>query len=287
MATRRRPHALVFDGRQKISLDRVDPGDTAGLDKERAAVAAEELGHEFAELVNLLTYARQHALLVVVQGRDASGKDGVIRRVLHHANVLNARVHAFKAPTDEEAVHDFLWRVHRVAPARGELMLFDRSHYEDVIAARVHRLVPPAVWQARYKQINQFERQLASQPTIVVKFLLHISRAEQYERLIEREKDPLTAWKLAVNDWRELPLWDETTVAYQDAVDHCSSVELPFYVVPADRKWFRNLAVLERLVLALRPYRAGWLSTLKEMRRVALKEIRQIRRRIEPPSPSR
>ncbi|MES1157722.1 MAG: PPK2 family polyphosphate kinase [Haliangium ochraceum] len=275
-----RPYSFAFDGSHKLHLRRIDPGDTAGLAKEDAAAKIDSLGREFAELSNLLAYAEQHALLVVIQGRDASGKDGVIRRVLQYANVLNAHVRAWKAPTAEEAAHDFLWRVHQAAPRKGQLVLFNRSHYEDVIAARVHRLVPRHIWKERYQHINDWERLLAASGTIVVKFCLHVSRKEQIQRFVEREKSSLTAPKLAVGDWRELPLWDETTAAYEDAVSRCSSPDLPFHVVPADHKWFRNLAVLEQLVNALRPHRAGWLAALKDRQREALKEIRKIRRKL-------
>ena len=281
----RRPYAPVLDGTRRIRLRRFDPDDTAGLDKKRAAAKLEKLGEEFAELSNLLAYAKQQALLVVVQGRDASGKDGVIRKVLQFANVLNATVCPFRAPTDEERAHDFLWRVHKVVPRKGQLALFNRSHYEDVLAARVHRLFPADVLKTRYEHINAFERLLAGSGTIVLKFYLHVSRKEQHQRLLEREEDPRTAWKLNVNDWRELALWDDGTAAYEDALNRCASPALPWYLVPADRKWFRNLAVMERLVLALRPYRAGWLAHLKTVRRSALKEIRQLRRKValDPP----
>jgi PPK2 family polyphosphate:nucleotide phosphotransferase len=277
----RRPYALGFRGSGRVNLGAIDPADTAGLTKDRAADKLEKLGREFTELSNLLAFAKQHALLVIVQGRDASGKDGVIRNILQYANVLNAHVCPFKRPTEEETGHDFLWRVHRVTPAKGQLVMFNRSHYEDVIAARVHDLVPSAVWKDRFRQINDFERLLIANGMIVLKFYLHISRAEQYDRFREREENPLTAWKLTVDDWRELPLWDKTTAAYEDAIDKCSSPRRPFFLVPADHKWFRNLAVLERLVLALRPYRKGWIRALEEVRHSALKEIRQIRNQIK------
>jgi PPK2 family polyphosphate:nucleotide phosphotransferase len=278
----RRPYARLIDGTDKVKLDKIDPGDTAGLDKERALALLEPLGAELAQLSNLLSYAGSHALLLIMQGRDASGKDGVIRRVLQLGNVLNSRVCPFKAPTDIEVGHDFLWRVHQVTPRKGETALFNRSHYEDVIAVRVHQLVPPEVWKARYEHINAFERLLAASGTIVLKFYLHISREEQYKRLREREQDPLTAWKLNVGDWRELPLWDQTTEAYEDALERCSSKQLPWHLIPADKKWYRNLAVVEQIVLALRPYREAWLSDLRARRGAALKEIRKIRKEIEP-----
>jgi PPK2 family polyphosphate:nucleotide phosphotransferase len=270
-------YAQVIDGKGKVKLERYDARDTAGLEKAQGIALTEKLGQELAELTNLLAYAGQQSLLVVVQGRDASGKDGAIRKVLEYANVLNAYVVGFKAPSSEELAHDFLWRVHANAPGRGKLALFNRSHYEDVIAVRVHELAPPEVWKARYQQINDFERLLVSANTIVLKFYLHVSPEEQYERLLEREEDPRTAWKLNVNDWRELPLWKQTTKAYEDALERCSSPELPWYLVPADRKWFRNVAVLQRLVTALRPYKQGWLATLKTRRKQALKEIEALR----------
>lgn len=272
-----RVYAPVIDGKSKVRLNRYDPGDTAGLDKADGARLTEKLGEELAELTNLLSYAGQHALLVVVQGRDASGKDGAIRRTLQFANVLNSSVVSFKAPSSEELAHDFLWRIHRSVPAKGKLALFNRSHYEDVIAVRVHQLVPPEVWKARYEQINEFERLLAASGTIVVKFYLHVSPEEQYKRLLEREHDPRTAWKLNVGDWRELPLWKQTSTAYQDALERCSSPELPWHLVPADKKWFRNLAVIQRLVLTLRPYKQGWQAHLKRLRAKALEEITALR----------
>jgi PPK2 family polyphosphate:nucleotide phosphotransferase len=275
-----KPLAIVVDGKKKVRLDDVPTDATGGLDKESGLARVEKVGAELAELTNLLSYAGEHALLVLFQGRDASGKDGAIRRVLGFANVLNARVIPFKAPTEEERAHDFLWRVHNVAPPRGQIALFNRSHYEDVIAVRVHRLAPEAVWRARYQRINQFEQHLCENRTILVKFILHVGRKEQQKRLVEREKDPRTAWKLNVNDWREIPHWKETTRAYDDVLAECASRERPFHVIPADHKWFRNLAIFETLVATLRPYREEWLTKLKGVRKEALKEIEQLRKEI-------
>ena len=273
-----RHFAHIVDGRRKVRLDDFDPADTAGLEKADALERIDKLGAELSELENLLTYAGTHALLVVLQGRDASGKDGAIRKVLEFSNIQQAVVHAFKVPTPVERAHDFLWRVHAAAPPRGSMALFNRSHYEDVLAARVHRIVPPAVWQGRYAHINAFERLLIDADVIVLKFYLHISRDEQYARLKAREKDPRTAWKLNPEDWREVPLWDAFTAAYEDAINKCATREAPWHIVPADKKWFRTLAVLERMVLALRPYRKPWLATLKDMARNRLKQIQALRR---------
>jgi PPK2 family polyphosphate:nucleotide phosphotransferase len=269
--------ARRVDGSKRIVLEDVDPAETAGLDKDEALERVERLGTELSELENLLTYAGTHALLVVLQGRDASGKDGTIRKILEYTNVQNAYVKPFKVPTEEERAHDFLWRVHAAVPRHGYMALFNRSHYEDVLAARVHRLVPEHVWRARYDQINAFEQLLVDSNTIVLKFCLHISRDEQYDRLRAREKDPRTAWKLNPEDWREIPLWDEMTLAYEDMLARCATRQAPWYLVPANKKWFRNLAVMERLVLTLRPYRKIWLETLREMGKSAMKEIRALR----------
>jgi PPK2 family polyphosphate:nucleotide phosphotransferase len=277
----KRPYAPSTDGSRKIRLAELDTDGTSHLRKEAGLEELDRWGAEFAELGNLLTYAGKHALLVVLQGRDASGKDGAIRKVLEFSNIQNAAVFPFKAPSTLERAHDFLWRVHAVTPPRGHIALFNRSHYEDVIAARVHKLVPDKIWKKRYAHINAFERLLADEDVIIVKFFLNVSRDEEVARLLEREKDPRTAWKLNPGDWRELPLWDEVTVAYEDALNKCATPEAPWYLVPADKKWFRNLAVLQRLVLELRPYRNLWLETLKEMGHTALKEIRALRAKVE------
>jgi PPK2 family polyphosphate:nucleotide phosphotransferase len=278
----KRPYAPSTDGSHKISLAKLDTDGTSHLRKEAGLDELETWGAEFAELGNLLTYAGQHALLVVLQGRDASGKDGAIRKILDFSNIQNAHVQPFKVPTEEERAHDFLWRAHAAAPRRGHIALFNRSHYEDVIAARVHKLVPERVWKRRYAHINAFERLLIEDSdTIVVKFFLNVSRDEEIQRLEDREKDPRTAWKLNPGDWKELPMWDEVTAAYEDAINKCATPEAPWYLVPADKKWFRNLAVVQRLVLELRPYRNIWLETLKEMGKNALKEIRALRAKAE------
>jgi PPK2 family polyphosphate:nucleotide phosphotransferase len=274
-------HARTVDGSKRVRLDRVDPADTGGVDKDEALEKIERLGQELSELENLLSYAGTHALLIVLQGRDASGKDGAARKILAFTNVQNAYVHAFKAPTEEERAHDFLWRAHAAVPARGYMAMFNRSYYEDVIAARVRHLVPKKVWKARYDHINAFERVLLDSDVILLKFCLHVSRDEQYERLIAREKDPRTAWKLNPEDWRERAFWDDVTVAYDDVLDRCASPEAPWYLVRADKKWFRDLAILERLVLALRPYRKVWLQTLRELGKTRLKEIRELRRKAD------
>jgi PPK2 family polyphosphate:nucleotide phosphotransferase len=271
------PFAHALDGSRRVRLDKFDPADTQGLDKDEGLERVEKLGAELSELENLLTYAGTHALLVVLQGRDASGKDGAARKILEFTNVQQAYVHPFKVPTEEERAHDFLWRAHAVVPRRGYMALFNRSYYEDVLAARVHKLVPESIWKGRYAHINAFERLVLDADVIVLKFYLHVSPEEQYQRLRAREKDPRTAWKLNPGDWRELPLWDDFTQAYEDVLNRCATREAPWYLVPADKKWFRNLAVMDRIVRTLRPYRKLWLDTLKQIGKSAMKEIRELR----------
>jgi PPK2 family polyphosphate:nucleotide phosphotransferase len=272
-----RPLARRLDGSRRIRLDDVDPADTQGIEKDDGLERLDKLGRELSELENLLTYAGSHGLLIVLQGRDASGKDGAIRKILEFSNIQQSYVQPFKVPTEEERAHDFLWRVHKAVPRRGHVTLFNRSHYEDVLAARVHKIVPEAIWKARFADINAFERLITGAGVILLKFYLHVGAEEQYERLRAREKDPRTAWKLNPEDWRELPLWDDFTLAYEDVLARCATRDAPWYVVPADKKWFRNLAVLERIVLALRPYRKVWLDTLKELGKSRMKEIRALR----------
>jgi len=274
----RQTYARTVDGTKRVRIDRIDPADTGSVEKEQALEKIERFGRELSELENLLTYAGTHALLIVLQGRDASGKDGAARKILGFTNVQNAYVHAFKAPTEEERAHDFLWRAHKVVPGRGYMAIFNRSHYEDVIAARVRHLVPKKIWKNRYDHINAFEQLLLESDVILLKFCLHVSRDEQYERLIAREQDPRTAWKLNPEDWRERAFWDDVTAAYDDVLDRCASKQAPWHLVPADKKWFRDLAILERIVLTLRPYRDAWLRTLGDVGKTRLKEIRELRR---------
>lgn len=267
----------TFKPGQRIALDKIDPDDTAGLERVEGERRLEELDRELAELQELLYAAGQHGVLLLLQGLDSSGKDGTIKRVLLEVNPAGCHIRAFKVPTAEELAHDFLWRVHREVPAKGQLGVFNRSHYEDVLVVRVHNLVPEAVWRKRYRQINDFERLLTETGTILIKCYLHISKAEQEERLLEREQDVTKAWKLSAGDWRERRSWDEYVAAYEDALTECNTEHAPWHVIPANKKWFRNLAVARLLVDALRPHKAGWLDYLNELgqrERLAIQEAR-------------
>lgn len=267
-----------LNGSKPIRLSEFDPGETGGLKKEDALTRTDGLGMEWAELEDLLFYAGQHSLLIVLQGMDTSGKDGAIRKLLDYANVQSCRVEAFKVPTGEEGTHDFLWRIHARTPGRGSVAIFNRSHYEDVIVTRVHNLVPEHVWRKRYEHINHFESLLLDSDTIILKFFLHISKEEQHERLLAREEETEKAWKLSVGDWKEREFWEQYQQAYEDALNRCSTESAPWHLVPADRKWFRNLAILERIVETLRPYKEKWLENLQERGEGAKRELREYRK---------
>lgn len=239
----------------------------------------EALEDELAELDDLLYAAREHAMLIVLQGRDTAGKDGTIREILDHCNAQGVRVESFKVPTDEERAHDFLWRVHAKVPAHGQIVLFNRSHYEDVLVPRVHGLLPESTIESRYEAINDFERLLVDNRTILLKFFLNISADEQEQRLLEREKEREKAWKLSVGDWKERQYWDDYTRAYDAALTRCSTPIAPWHVVPADKKWYRNYVVLKTVVETLRPYKAQWLDSLGKLGKQRLAELREYRLR--------
>ena len=238
---------------QSIRLNRKDTGDVSGFDGGKVASrrTLEKLTARLAELQELLYAGHQHSMLVVLQGMDSAGKDGTIRRVFEGVNPQGVRVVSFKAPTVPELDHDFLWRVHEQLPARGEMVLFNRSHYEDVLFPRVHGLISRKVWERRYQEINEFERTLTQEGTTLLKFFLHIGRAEQKRRLQERLDDPTKHWKFRESDVRERLLWNSYTRAYEEALSKTSTTWAPWYVVPSDRKWFRDLVVSERIVHAL------------------------------------
>lgn len=203
---------------------------------------------KLTELQNVFYADRRYALLVVLQGRDASGKDGVIRHVFGACNPQGCSVMGFKAPTEWERAHDYLWRVHAAVPPRGMIGIFNRSHYEDVLVVRVRKLAPRSVWSKRYDQINAFEQMLADNGVIILKFFLHISHGEQREQLIERLEDPTKNWKFRAGDLEDRKLWSSYTSAYRDALAKCSTPWAPWYVVPSDNKAARNYLVTRTIV---------------------------------------
>lgn len=225
-----------------------EPGD--GM-KKRAKKLLAKQKKRLAELQNLLYADGRFALLLVLQTVDTGGKDGTIRHVFSGVNPQGVQVTSFKVPTARELAHDFLWRVHRHTPAHGMIGVFNRSHYEDVLAVRVKKLAPDAVWQERYELIRDFERNLMDADTAIVKVFLHISKDEQKQRLQARLDDPSKHWKFSPGDLADRALWDETAAAYEDALDRCGTTEAPWLVVPGNRKWYRNLVVAKALIEAL------------------------------------
>lgn len=231
------------------SLADIDPEETHGITKGPKLDAELARNIERLDELQYVMYAeRRHALLIVLQGMDASGKDGTIRHVITGFNPQGCRAIAFKAPTPDEQAHDFLWRVHAAVPGKGDVAIFNRSHYEDVVAARVRELVPAPVWKARYDAINAFEAALAADGVVIVKLFLHISKDEQKRRLERRLEDKTRQWKVSASDFEDRKHWKEYMRAYEDAITNCNSADAPWYVVPANHKWFRNLAVSRILV---------------------------------------
>lgn len=273
------PTLVLDEPGKKIDLSDIDPDPPRDIAKEEAQQKLVKLSEELFELQDLLWGARTHSMLIVLQGRDAAGKDGAIKHVAGAFNPRGIHVVSFGVPTTEEREHDFLWRVHRHAPRKGEIAIFNRSHYEDVLVVRVHDLVPKALWKERYGHINSFEEMLAEHGTIVLKFFLHISKSEQEKRLIEREKDPKTAWKLNANDWKEREKWGDFSDAYEEVFERCSTKAAPWHIVPADAKWYRNLVVAEAVRDAMKPYKKGWQEKLERDGRAREAELAQFRAR--------
>jgi PPK2 family polyphosphate:nucleotide phosphotransferase len=262
----------------KVRLERISPDPPRGITKEKARSRFVELGEELFALQDAMWGAKLSSALVVLQGRDSAGKDGAIKHVAGCLNPRGVSVVSFGVPTAEEREHDFLWRVHRHAPRLGEFAIFNRSHYEDVLVVRVHDLAPRKLWTERYAHIADFEELLAEHGTIVLKYFLHISKKEQKERLLQRERDPRTAWKLNVNDWKERDYWDDYTEAYEDAISKTAAPHAPWTVVPANAKWYRNLVIAESIVDALRKHRPAWKKSLDEVGRKRRADLAASRR---------
>jgi PPK2 family polyphosphate:nucleotide phosphotransferase len=263
--------AFVVKAGSKLKLAKIDPANAGEFTSHKKA--AEEIQAQVARMDRLqyLLYADGgQSLLIVLQGLDAAGKDGTIRHLFSGMNPQGTSVASFKEPSHVELAHDFLWRVHSQAPAKGELMIFNRSHYEDVLVVRVHKLVPRQVWSKRYKLINEFERLLTANGTRILKFFLHISPQEQLARFKQRLDDPSRQWKISESDYSERALWPKYMDAYEEALERTSTEQAPWFVIPANHKWFRDLAI--STIVA---------DTMEEMKltlpqpRVDLKDIRR------------
>lgn len=243
---------FIVPSGERVALDQIDPAFKGkAKNKGEAATEMERDGERLSDLQYLLYADNEHSLLIVLQGLDASGKDGTIGHVFRSLNPQGARVHAFKEPSKEEFAHDFLWRAHLPAPKRGEIVIFNRSHYEDVLVVRVHELVPESVWSKRYALINDFESNLVESGTRILKFFLHISPEEQLSRFKERLEDKTRNWKISESDYSERKLWPQYIEAYDEALSRTSTEHAPWFVIPANHKWFRNLAISRIIADAL------------------------------------
>lgn len=231
----------------KVRLADIDPAGTYGYTKTASAEELQKGLDRLTDLQDRLWAEEKHPILVVLQGMDTAGKDGSIKHVMRAFNPMGCSVTSFRVPTPIEASHDYLWRVHQHTPGKGEIEIFNRSHYEDVLVVRVHNFVPRPVWQRRYDQINAFERLLSDAGTTIVKFFLHIDRDEQKARLQSRIDDPKKNWKFKLGDLAERKLWDAYIAAYEEALSRCSTEAAPWYVIPANRNWFRNVAIADIL----------------------------------------
>jgi len=246
-ASRPLRETLLVKPGSKVDLAAIDASATHGHLKEAAEVELAAGHARLSDLQDRLWAEGRHAVLVVLQAMDGGGKDGTIRNVMGAFNPQGCSVAAFKVPTPIELAHDFLWRIHQRVPGRGEIGIFNRSHYEDVLIVRVNSLVPKAVWSRRYAEINAFEGTLAAAGTTILKFFLHIDREEQRERFAARLADPTKTWKFRLGDLEVRKRWDDYMAAYDEALSRCSTDVAPWYVIPANKKWFRNLAVAEIL----------------------------------------
>jgi PPK2 family polyphosphate:nucleotide phosphotransferase len=255
----------------KVDLGKFDP------DEHESQPGDPEAAHEIAiiskrlgDLQENLYASQKSSILICLQGLDAAGKDGTIKHVCGSLNPQGCRVASFKQPTHDELAHDFLWRVHKVAPENGEIVVFNRSHYEDVLVVRVHDLVPKHVWHARYKRINAFEKGLSENHTTILKFFLHISKEEQLKRFGDRLTDPKKNWKISESDYSERALWSEYVKAYEEVFERCSTDVAPWFIIPSNHKWYRDLVIgkifMEHLERLKAPYPAPSVD-LQEIRK--------------------
>jgi PPK2 family polyphosphate:nucleotide phosphotransferase len=236
---------LIVKPGRKFRLSQIDPANTHGIQNAEAEARLAKHLAELSELQTILYAEARRSLLIVLQGIDASGKDGTIRHVMSGVNPQGVSVTSFKVPEGEEKRHDYLWRIHRAVPEWGKIGIFNRSHYEDVLVVRVHDLVPKSVWSRRYGEINDFERMLSHAGVRILKFFLWISKDEQAKRFEARLDDPQKNWKFDPGDLKERARWNDYMAAYNDVLNRCSTDYAPWYVIPANHKWFRNLAVAQ------------------------------------------
>ena len=237
---------------KKVRLSKIDPDDTGGLGKKEALDRTNKLREQLCKWQEIFYAENQCSLLIVFQAMDTGGKDGSVKSLCLGVNPVGLQITSFKAPTSNELEHDFLWRIHKATPAKGMIGIWNRSHYEEVLVVRVHKLVEKNVWKARYDQINRFEKTLSETGTRILKFMLHISKREQKERLQARLDDPEKRWKFNPGDLKERALWDDYQQAYEDAINNCTTGHAPWHIVPANHKWARNFFIVDHVVRVLK-----------------------------------
>ena len=259
---------------KKFSLKNYKSDDKSerGSDKAQDALELEKLATEINALQDILYAQARHKVLLVIQGMDASGKDGTVKHVFSECDPLGIRLASFKAPSADELAHDYLWRVHAQVPQKGEIVIFNRSHYEDVLIVKVHDWIDDAECERRYAQINDFERMLTETGTVIIKCYLHISKEEQKQRMLERLNDPTKTWKFNPNDLKERDLWDKYMQAYQNAMRATSTDYAPWYVVPADSKTNRNLLISRLLLNALKSLKLAYPPVPAEYKSIEIKD---------------
>jgi PPK2 family polyphosphate:nucleotide phosphotransferase len=249
----------------RVDLSKWDPDDGHGWKKNAADADTQEQMKRLTDLQDRLWAEEKRSVLVVLQGIDAAGKDGTINKVMSAFNPQGCVVAGFKVPSLEELAHDYLWRIHKAVPGKGEVGIFNRSHYEDVLIVRVHNIVPRSVWSKRYREINEFERLLADNGTTIVKFFLHIDKDEQRKRIQARYDDPKKRWKFSMGDLAERKLWDDYMAAYEDALSKCSTDYAPWYIIPANHNWMRNLAISSILAETMEELKPAYPPVAKDV----------------------
>jgi len=262
-----------IDPGEEVHLDKIDPNDTSGFEGKSADEPDEskKLNEKLRQLQEMLYAEHRKKLLVILQAVDTGGKDGVIHRVFQGVNPQGVQVAHFGVPTPEESDHDFLWRHHKSVPGKGEIVIFNRSHYEGVLVERVHKLVSEDVWRRRYREINDFERLLSEEETVILKFYLHISKDEQKERLQERLADPTKQWKFSDNDMPERKHWDEYMKAYEDALTKTSTDWAPWHLIPSNHKWYRDLVVSRIIVKSMEKMDLHYPKIAKDLSSIVIK----------------
>jgi PPK2 family polyphosphate:nucleotide phosphotransferase len=255
----------------KIRLRQFNPGYHEGLDKDKTREKTDKLCRQIGDLQHLLYANQTHSLIIVFQGMDTSGKDGASRDVLQYVTPAGVETSDFKVPSAEELAHDYLWRIHKAVPRYGNIGVFNRSHYEDVLAVRVLKLQPRHVWFPRYEQINAFEKYLWQNNVILLKFFLHISKDEQARRLESRLEDPAKNWKLEMNDLKTRALWNDYQEAYADAINHCSTEHAPWHIVPVNHKWYRDYVVAKAVAKTLEKLKMHWPKPKLDLSKIKIK----------------